>query len=99
MGDRSLAIDTLDLQLYDPAMCLWEVNTEIRNKCIFRHGELHIIFWALAAIGKYIEASGIDQAWVEGRLYKTCTVLKILQGKQLYRALEAHIVTILAFYQ
>ena len=60
IGDGSVAIVTLDLRLYDPAMRLWAVNTEIRNKYVFRPGELHVIFWALAAIGEYIEASGID---------------------------------------
>ena len=49
-------------------MRLWEINTEIRSNYVFRPGELHVIFWALAAIGKYIEASGTDQAWVEGGL-------------------------------
>ena len=50
------------------------------------------------SLGKYVEASGIDQAWIEGGLYNSCTVTKILQGKQLYRALEAHMVTIITFY-
>ena len=38
---------------------LWVVNEEIRNNYIFRPGELHVTFWALAALGKYIEASGV----------------------------------------
>ena len=46
-----------------------------------------------------MEASGIDQAWVEGGLYNACTVTKILNGKQYYRALEAHMVTLISFYQ
>ena len=69
----------------------WDINEEIRKSYIFRPGELHVAFWALTALGKYIEASGIDQAWTEGGLYKSCTVPKILNGKQYYRALEAHI--------
>ena len=99
MGDGMMTVVTFDMQLYDQAMRLWEVNEEIRSNYIFRPGELHVVFWALAALGKYIEASGIDQAWVERGLYATCTVSKILQGKQLYRALEAHMVTLLTFYQ
>ena len=83
-------------------MRLWEVNEEIRNNYIFRPGELHVTVWALAALGKYKEASGIDQAWIEGGgggVYFSCTVSKILQGKQYYRALEAHMSTLLTLYQ
>ena len=47
-------------------MRLWEVNEDIRNNYIFLPGELHVTFWASAALGEYIEASGIDQAWIEG---------------------------------
>lgn len=56
------------------------------------------IFWALAALGKYVEGSGIDQAWVEAGLYSPTTVTQILNGEHLYRGLEAHIVTLLALY-
>ena len=45
-----------------------------------------------------MEGSGIDQAWVEAGLYSPTTVTQILNGKHLYRALEAHTVTLLALY-
>ena len=54
------------------------------------------MFWALAALGKYVEGSGIDQAWVEAGLYSPTTVTQILNGKHMYRALEAHTLTLLA---
>ena len=96
VGEGKMTVITFDMQLYDIAMRLWDVNDEIKKNFIFRPGELHVVFWALAALGKYIEASGIDQAWVEGGLFSPSTVTKLLNGKQLYRTLEAHTTT---FYQ
>ena len=52
----------------------------------------------MAALGKYVEGSGFDQAWVEAGLYSPTTVTQILNGEHMYRALEAHTVTLLALY-
>ena len=41
----------------------------IKKHFLFHPGELHIIFWALAALSKYVEGGGIGQAWVEAGLY------------------------------
>ena len=98
MGPESVTVMTLDLQLYDMAMKLWTEREDIRKQFLFRPGELHVLFWALAALGKYVEGSGIDQAWVEAGLYSPTTVTQILNGKHMYRALEAHMVTLLALY-
>ena len=89
---------TLDLQLYGMAMKLWMEREDIKKQFLFRPGELHIVFWALAALGKYVEGSGIDHAWVEAGQYSPTTVTQILNGKHMYRALEAHTVTLLALY-
>ena len=62
MGSESITVITLDLQLYDMAMKLWVEREDIRKQFLFRTGELHVGFWALAALGKYIEGSGIDLA-------------------------------------
>jgi len=98
MGPESLTVVTLDLQLYDMAMKLWMERDDIRKQFLFRPGELHVVFCALAALGKYVEGSGIDQAWVEAGLYSPTTVTQILNGKHMYRALEAHSVTLIALY-
>ena len=50
---------TLDLQLCNMAMELWMEREAIKKHFLFHPGELHIIFWA--ALGKYVEGSGIDQ--------------------------------------
>ena len=80
------------------AMKLWVEREDIRKQFLFRPGELHVVFWALAALGKYIEGSRIDQAWVEAGLYAPTTVTHILNGKHVYRSLEAHMVTLIALY-
>ena len=87
MGSNSITVVTLDMQLYDMAVKLWVEREDIRTKFLFRSGELHVVFWALASLGDYIESSGIDQAWDEAGLYSPTTVNKILIGKQLYRSL------------
>ena len=98
MGPGKKVVVTLDLQLYNMAMRLWIERADIRDKFLFRLGELHVALWALTALGKYVEGSGIDQAWIEEGLYSPTTVIQILNGKNLYRSLEAHIVTLLALY-
>ena len=98
MGPEAITVVTLDLQLYDMAMKLWMEREDTQKHFLSRPGELHIVFWALAALGKYVEGSGIDQAWVEAGIYSPTTVTQILNGKHMYRALEAHTVTLLALY-
>ena len=94
MGPGKKVVVTLDLQLYDMAGRLWIERADIRDKFLFRPGELHVALWASTALGKYLE--GIDQAWIEAGLYSPTTVTQILNGKNLCRSLEAHIVTLLA---
>ena len=58
MGPGKKIVVTLDLQLYDMAMRLWIERADIRDKFLFRPGELHVALWALTALGKYVEGSG-----------------------------------------
>ena len=69
MCDGAWHYHTLDLQLYDMAMQLCIEHEDIRKQFLFRPGELHIVLWALASLGNYVEGNGIDQAWVEAGLY------------------------------
>jgi hypothetical protein len=45
-------------------------------------------------LGKTIEGSGIDEAWVEAEMYSSITVEQIINGNHYRRALEAHEVTL-----
>jgi len=56
------------------------------------------VFSALKSIGSYVEGSGIDQLWVETGMFSPTTVRQVLEGKHLYRAMEAHMVTLMALY-
>lgn len=95
---RHLVTRPMLMQLYDPAMKFWVEREDIRNLFLFRPDELHIVFQVLSALGKYIEGSGIDQAWVEAGLYSPTTVTNILNGKQIYRSLGAYKVTLITLY-
>jgi len=48
---------TLDIPLHDMAMTLWMEREDIKKRFLFRPGELHIVFWSLAAYGKYVEGN------------------------------------------
>ena len=73
----------------------WHIHTVGFGRWHHWPGELHIILWELAALSKYVEDSGIGQAWVEAELYSPTTVT---QCKNMYRALKAPTVTFIALY-
>ena len=97
VGEDKPTVVTLDLQLYEKAQKLMS-KEDMTGKFVLRIGELHTIFSALKAIGRYIECSGIDQLWVEAGMYSPTTVRQIIEGKHLYRAMEAHMVTLITLY-
>ena len=97
VGEDKPTVITLDLQLYEKAQKLMS-KEDMTGKFVLRIGELHTVFSALKAIGRYIEGSGIDQLWVEAGMYTPTTVRQILEGKHLYRAMEAHMVTLITLY-
>jgi hypothetical protein len=53
LGHGNRTVVTFDLQLYNMAMKLWLSNPNIRQDFLFRPGELHILFWALSALGNF----------------------------------------------
>ena len=55
---------SFDLQLYIKAIHLQQ-KPDIRDNFVFRMGELHVVFCALKVLGKLIDGSGVDQAFVE----------------------------------
>ena len=88
MGSEAITFVTLDLKLYvDMAMELRMKREDMKKHFLFRPVELHIILWALAALGKYVEGIGIDQAWVDVGLHSPTTATQILNGKHMYRAM------------
>ena len=71
---------------------------DMTGKVVLRIGELHTIFSVLKVVGRYIECSGIDQLWVEAGMRSPTTVRQIIEGKHLYRAMEAHMVTLITLF-
>ena len=65
--------------------------------CI-RLGGLNIRIAALKCLGKYIEGRGLDLAWETSGVYGSATVGQILEGRHIYRGIEAHTITVLAVY-
>ena len=57
-------IFSTDLQLYSKCINLQD-NESIRSQFIFSHWELHVFFAMLKVIGKNINFSGLDEAFIE----------------------------------
>jgi hypothetical protein len=96
VGPRQKTIITLDMDLYMRAVKLQSLKPEMTKNCILRVGEFHTVLCALRAIGSSIEASGIDDAWIEADIYGPTTTRQILEGRHMKRAVTAHIITLQA---
>lgn len=95
IGERKKTIVTLDGDLYDRAVKLPNYKEEY---CI-RLGSLHQTTAALKCLGKYVEGSGIDLAWEASGIYGSATVRQILEGRHIYRGIEAHTITLIALFE
>ena len=85
---------TLDGDLYDRAVKLKDYKD---NLCI-KLGALHITMVALKCLGKYNEGSCLESAWEIAGVYGSATDRQILDGRHIYRGLEAHIMTLFALH-
>ena len=92
-------IIALDLDLYDRALQLRNSRDDLRDKFILRLGELHIVFAQCRAIGRFIENTGIDDAWIRSEVIGPNTVKQVLTCTHMKRALIVHEATVLALYQ
>lgn len=79
---------SLDLQLYTKCIQL-QSRDEIRYDFVFRMGELHVTFAMLKVIGKYIDASGLDESFIEADICGPNTLEQIKRGKHYKRSFEA----------
>lgn len=87
-------IITLDGDLYDRAVKM----KDYKKFRIIRLGALHTVMASLKCLGKYIEGSGIDSAWEIAGVYGSATVRQIIEGRHVYRGIEAHVVTVVAVF-
>ena len=97
VGPEQKTIITLDLDLYSRALKIQQ--TTGNTNWVLRAGGLHIAFAALHALGKTIEASGIDICAIESGIYTSAALRGIFGGKAYKRGLEYHITTCLAILQ
>ena len=96
VGHNKKTIITLDMDLCMRAVRLQSLKPELAENRILRDGKFHTVLCALRAIGSSIEASGIDDAWVEADIYGPTTTRQILEGRHMKRAVTAHIITLQA---
>ena len=94
MGDDCRPVITLDGDLYNRAVRL----KNYKSQWCIRLGSLHTTMAALKCLGRYVEGSGIDIAWQESDIYGPATVRQILDGRHVYRGIEAHTVTLIALH-
>lgn len=94
VGPGRKTIVTFDGDLYKNAVKI----PNYKDKWIIRLGSLHTIIAALKCLGKYIEGSGIETAWETCGIYGSATVNQILEGRHIYRGIQAHTVTLMALH-
>ena len=51
-------------------------------------GSFHLIKVVMGSIGKYIEASGPEQIWIQNRIFEVNVVLSVLFGTNYNRSLK-----------
>ena len=53
----------------------------------------------IRAIGKYVENSGIEQAWVDSEWFSSCRMRQVPTYEHLNRAMETHETTLIVLYK
>ena len=94
VGPERKTLITLDLDLYYRAIHIQQ--SVCNSNWILRPGGLHIAFAALHALGKTIDASGIDTCAIESGTYTAAALRGIYGGKAYKRGIEYHITNSLA---
>ena len=69
---------------------LLQSKKEISSNFLFRLGELHVVFSMLEALEKYINNSGLDQAFAEAAIYGSATTEQMKYGKHMKKSFEAN---------
>ncbi|KAJ8896293.1 hypothetical protein PR048_001637 [Dryococelus australis] len=94
IGEGKTPIIALDGELFSRAVEM----ENYKDIAIFRLGSLHIIMASLKCLGKYIEGSGTDLAWELIGMYGPSVIQQILEGRHVYKGIEAHLTTLTAVF-
>lgn len=95
VGEGKRPVMTLDGDLYILAVGL----KNYKDNWIIRLGSLHTVIAALKCLGKYIDCSGIPDSWEASGIYGRATVRQIIEGRHIYRGIEAHTITLICLHQ
>jgi hypothetical protein len=85
---------TFDMDLYKRALKLEYLDDRYLDKWWLLPGAFHISLCAIRCLGKTVENSGIDEAWLKSGLYSGVVVNHIINGNHYNRAVEAHETTL-----
>eukprot|EP00794_Sanderia_malayensis_P002267 gene2267-2604_t len=86
------------MDIYKRALKLQNMQ-HINKELVLCPGAFHTSICALRCLGKTIEGSGLDEAWIEAGLYGSVTTNQIINGNHYGRALEAHEITLQVLYE
>jgi hypothetical protein len=95
-GDKLVV--TFDMDLYKRVLRLEHLDSRYKDKLMVCPGAFHTSLCALRCLGRTIEGSGIDDAWLEADMYSSVTVNQIINGNHYSRAVEAHEITLQVFF-
>ena len=87
----------MDLQLYFKCIKLQD-NGSIRSQFVFKLGVLHILFAMLKVIGKNINFSDLDEAFIEANIYGPATLQQIIGRKHYKRSFEAFLILYMSLF-
>ena len=73
-------------------------NESIRSQFVFKLPELHILLAMLKVIGKNINFSGLDEAFIEAEIYRPTTLQQIIGGKY-KKSFEAFLTLYMSLFQ
>ena len=95
----SKTIISLDLDLYERALRLRNSSPDFLDKYVLSLGELHILFAHIRATGRFIENTGIDDAWLQLDLIGPNTIRQGLTCSHVKRSVIVHEVTLLSIFE
>ena len=87
----------MDLQLYAKCIKLRD-NESIRSQFVFRLGELHILFAMLKVIGKNINFSDLDEAFIEKAIFTGLPLYSKLLEENIIREASKHFLLCICRY-
>ena len=90
---------TVDEALFCKLMELKWAKADYQDCLIVRLGGLHTAMKFLQVIGKYVQSSGLLEAWVEGSLLGQKTAEQVMVGTSYIKGIRVHKITLQALWR